>query len=92
MRPTFACGVSSPFLTLPPILSVGGQEVGGPWVVVPGVSVGERKKISIKNAPKTLKQAAIGASLTHPLPGAQISAAATTPHARILDRVSWPAL
>ena len=34
-------------------------------------------------------QAALGASLTHPTPGAQILAAATTPHAPILDRVSW---
>ena len=55
MRPNFACGVSLPFLTLPPILTVGGQEVGGPWVV-PGVFLlGEKNICFPSQRPKNSK-------------------------------------
>ena len=54
MRPNFACGVSSPFLTLPPMQSVGGQEVGGPWEV-PGVPcLTEKKKFFLVSMPQKL--------------------------------------
>jgi hypothetical protein len=81
MRPNFVCGVSSPFLTLPPILTLGAPEVA----VYLGDIFISKHIFSLQTEIK----AALGASLTHPSPGAQIPAAATTPHAPILDRVSW---